>query len=248
MACGFSSLAMTQVSAPSAATRSSHGEHPPPCAQTKPQSRRRHCLMRELQVLFVLLRQRRHAHRDAGQIDALVLAQHAAVDDFAFHIVAVHIAARAARSARRRAECARRAPDFPPASGRSSRSASTCPAMSRGVMVSRWPVLSCTGIGFSAGRCGSSAPADRPECRSACSSSRETLRTISISLSFSGVGAVGKVQPGHIEPGAEQFAENIFSRTGRAQGGHYFGPAPRLRGRGFVRFHQGKTHWVPRTR
>jgi len=40
----------------------------------------------ELEVRLVLLGQRRHAHRDARQVDALVLAQHAAIDDLALHI------------------------------------------------------------------------------------------------------------------------------------------------------------------
>ena len=44
----------------------------------------------ELQVLFVFGRQRRYPYRDAGQIDALMLSQHAAVDDFAFRILSVH--------------------------------------------------------------------------------------------------------------------------------------------------------------
>ncbi len=47
-------------------------------------------LEREFQVLGVLFGQRGNAHRDAGQVDALVFAQHAAVDDLADHIVAEH--------------------------------------------------------------------------------------------------------------------------------------------------------------
>ncbi len=45
---------------------------------------------RELEVFGVFLRERGRAHRDAGKIDAFVLAQHAAVDDLADHVVADH--------------------------------------------------------------------------------------------------------------------------------------------------------------
>ena len=45
------------------------------------------------------------------------------------------------------------------------------------------------------------------------------------------MGAVGKIEPGHIEPGAHQLAENRFGVTGRAQGGHNLGPAAWLRGK-----------------
>ena len=48
-------------------------------------------LQRELKILGVLFRQRGHAHRNAGQVDALVFAQHAAVDDLADHVVALHL-------------------------------------------------------------------------------------------------------------------------------------------------------------
>ena len=47
-------------------------------------------LQRELEVLRILFGQRRHAHRNARQVDALVFAQHAAVDDLANHVGADH--------------------------------------------------------------------------------------------------------------------------------------------------------------
>ena len=43
----------------------------------------------KIEVFFVLLRQRRNLDRDAGKVDALVLAQHAAVDDLADDVFAV---------------------------------------------------------------------------------------------------------------------------------------------------------------
>jgi hypothetical protein len=45
-------------------------------------------LERELQIFGVFVGERGNAHRNAGKIDALVFAQHAAVDDFADHVVA----------------------------------------------------------------------------------------------------------------------------------------------------------------
>jgi hypothetical protein len=47
-------------------------------------------LEREFQVIGVLFRQRGNAYRNAGQVDALVLAQQAAVDDLADHVSLVH--------------------------------------------------------------------------------------------------------------------------------------------------------------
>ena len=47
-------------------------------------------LERKLEILRILFGQRRNAHRNAGQIDALVFAQHAAVDDLADHVGADH--------------------------------------------------------------------------------------------------------------------------------------------------------------
>ena len=43
---------------------------------------------REFEVFSVFLRERGRAHQDAGEIDALALAQHAAVDDVADHVIA----------------------------------------------------------------------------------------------------------------------------------------------------------------
>ncbi len=68
----------------------------------------------ELQILFVLGGQGRYPHRDARQVDALVLAQHAAVDHLALRVLPVHGHHVAAQSGRRRAGCALPAPDFPP--------------------------------------------------------------------------------------------------------------------------------------
>ena len=70
----------------------------------------------ELEVLGIFFGQRGNAHRNAGQIDALVFAQHAAVDDFADHVAAGPLRGRAARSGRRKAECASPARRFPPGS------------------------------------------------------------------------------------------------------------------------------------
>ena len=47
-------------------------------------------LERELEIFCIFFRERRRAHQDAGKIDALVLAEHAAVDDIAGHVLAVH--------------------------------------------------------------------------------------------------------------------------------------------------------------
>src|SRR6266851_5937044 len=60
------------------------------------------------------------------------------------------------------------------------------PAMSRGVMVSFCPVLSCTGMRFFNRPVRIFGPCKSPRMQIGLPSSRETLRTISISLSFSG--------------------------------------------------------------
>ena len=50
-----------------------------------------HILRREEdEVFLVLLGQCRYFHRNARQVNALVLAQHAAVDDLAHHVKAIH--------------------------------------------------------------------------------------------------------------------------------------------------------------
>ncbi len=105
------------------------------------------------------------------------------------------------------------------------------PAISRGVMVSRCPALSCTGMRFFSRPVRILGPCKSPRMQIGLPSSLETLRTISISLSFSAMGAVGKVKPGHIEAGADQLTEDRFTVTGRAKGGDNLGPAALLRGK-----------------
>ena len=51
----------------------------------------------EFKVLGVFFRERRNAHRNAGQVDALVLAQQAAVDDVADDVAVPRLHGRAAR-------------------------------------------------------------------------------------------------------------------------------------------------------
>ena len=77
----------------------------PPCAETRLRTRRTSSAVRtketaiastplfqrKFEICGVLFRQRRNAYRNAGQIDALVLAKHAAVDDFADYIAADHL-------------------------------------------------------------------------------------------------------------------------------------------------------------
>ncbi len=43
----------------------------------------------EFEILAVFFRERRDGERNAGKIDAFVLAEHAAVDDIAEHVFAV---------------------------------------------------------------------------------------------------------------------------------------------------------------
>ena len=65
------------------------------------------------------------------------------------------------------------------------------PAISRGVMVSRCPALSCTGMRFFSRPVRIFGPCKSPRIQIGLPSSLETLRTISISLSFS-AGCRGK--------------------------------------------------------
>ena len=48
-------------------------------------------LQRELQVVLVLLGQRRHLDGDTGKVDALLLAEHSAVDDLCYHVRALQL-------------------------------------------------------------------------------------------------------------------------------------------------------------
>ncbi len=60
------------------------------------------------------------------------------------------------------------------------------PRMSRGVMVSRCPAFNCTGIRFFSRPVRILGPCRSPRMQTSFPSSRDTLRTISMSLSFSG--------------------------------------------------------------
>ena len=81
MACGFSILAMTGTQHALLAHDPAHVLDVGGAERTKDSAMKStvRC-RREAQVLDVLLRHRRHAHRDAGQVDALVVADPAAVD------------------------------------------------------------------------------------------------------------------------------------------------------------------------
>src|ERR1700689_2137744 len=59
------------------------------------------------------------------------------------------------------------------------------PAISRGVMVSRWPALSCTGMRFLSRPVRIFGPCKSPRIQIGFPSSLDTLRTISMSFSFS---------------------------------------------------------------
>ena len=90
MACGFSSLAMMGTDFPNSrirlfASRMSSAERTKESA-TDIDS----VLQTELEVELVFFGQRGDRHGRAGQIDALLLSEHAAVQDFAFHIVAAN--------------------------------------------------------------------------------------------------------------------------------------------------------------
>ena len=84
------------------------------------------------------------------------------------------------------------------------------PAISRGVMVSRCPALSCTGMRFFSRPVRIFGPCKSPRMQIGLPSSRRDLAHHFDQLELFRMGAVGEVEPGHIEAGADQFAENRF--------------------------------------
>ena len=90
-ACGFSSLAMIQVSAPMRGHAVAHQGYVFRGAHERDGDGVDAVIQRELEVVGVLLSERGRAHQNAGKIDALAFAQHAAVDDVADHVIAVDL-------------------------------------------------------------------------------------------------------------------------------------------------------------
>ena len=107
------------------------------------------------------------------------------------------------------------------------------PAISRGVMVSFCPALSCTGMRFFSRPVRIFGPCRSPRMQIGLPSSLRDLAHHLDQLELFRMGAVGKVKPGHIEAGADQLAENRFVITGRAQGGDNLGPAALARREGY---------------
>ena len=69
-----------------------HQAHVLGCSHKRDCNRINAVLQCKLQILGVFLRKRWNPHKDPRQIDAFVLAEHAAVDHVARHIVAYHLA------------------------------------------------------------------------------------------------------------------------------------------------------------
>ena len=130
-ACGFSSLAITGDAAPSSsitwctmldvvgAADEGQRDHVDAVAQ------------RPAQVLGVLLAHRRHADGDAGQVDALVVADRPADDDLGDHVGLGDLGRPPARSGRRRSRSCRRAGRRPADPCTSSSTARRCPGCRR---------------------------------------------------------------------------------------------------------------------
>ena len=198
----------------------------------------------ELQVLFVLGGQRRHAHRDAGQIDALVLAQHAAVDDLALRVLPVngqHVQLNQSvgeQNARPRLQIFRQRGK---GGGDESIGAGDI-AGSNGEPLSRLKLHRDAVL--------QPAGADLGSLQIAQDTDRLAFFGRDLThhldqLELFRLGAVGEVKPGDIEAGADQFAEDRFVVTGGAKRSDNLGPAALVRGKGIARFHQGKTHSSP---
>ena len=84
MACGFSSLAMIQASDLSASKATSCTWRTSSAVRTNETAMvSTPCFDGEDEIFFVLLRERGDFDRNAGKVDALVFAEHAAVDDLA---------------------------------------------------------------------------------------------------------------------------------------------------------------------
>ena len=178
----------------------------------------------EGQVFFVLFRERGHAEHAAGQIDALMLAKHAAIDDFAFHVVAAdgqhaqldqpvaqqdpgagfyvlrQRLERGGEQIRRACDVTRRDHQLGAGLQRHRRAVFQAPGADLGAL----QVLE--------------------DADGAILFTRHPAQQLDSFGMFS-VSAVGKVQPGHVHAGAQQVAQHYFGAAGRADGADDLGPA-----------------------
>ncbi len=99
---------------------------------------------RELEIDGVFFGERGRADQDAGKIDALAFAQHAAVDDVADHVAAEDLVDAELDEAVGEQDARALFDVFSEGFERGANQRAV-PSTSRGVMVSRWPALSSTG-------------------------------------------------------------------------------------------------------
>ena len=171
------------------------------------------------QVGLVLLGHGRDADRDAGQVDALVVGDHAALD------------APSVTTLGRRRPRPPAAPTLPSSirSRSPGRDVAGQPLVRRAdpvlrrrgrrrvVMVKRSPSLEPRPGRRRTGRAGSSGPAGRRGCRRR-DRSRRGRAHVAVDLLVVGVAAVAEVQPGHVHAGVDERADALRARRRRARG------------------------------
>ncbi len=182
---------------------------------------------RKLQVFLVFFGKRWNLNRDAGKVDALVLAKHAAVHDGALHLVAVDgIHDQLDQAVGEQDACARlkvlsqRSEDGAHAlGGPFGHMRRDGDALAR-LQQDRLVVLQLGGTDLGA-----------------LQVSQDTERTPDIDRDLAHhadqvglllVRAMREVQPDHIQAGMDQLAEDIFRATGWAEGGNDLGAAQNL--------------------
>ena len=217
IACGFSILAMTGIHSFSSSMirRTSAASSPDRTNDSAIMSARRCSAQRRSSMSFSLIAG--HADGDAGQVDALVVAQYAGDLDAGLHVGAGRPRSRSAGPGRRRSGSRRRPARRRTGPCRSSSRSSWSPAMSRVVMVNSSPGADLIG-----------PSANRPSrifgpCRStrmptALPDVVGRLAHHLVDLLVVLVAAVAEVEPGDVHAGVDEFDGSFLGWTWRARG------------------------------
>ena len=196
------------------------------CGRRRAQRHRR-LLQPEFEVFAIFFRERRNGKRDARQIDALMLAQHSAIDDFADHVFAADADD----------------PQFNQAIGeQDARAGVNSRARSGNVVEIRVAVpgdvlrsdrdlrpglAGAPGCGAQAGQCGSWGLAGLAGCKWCVPSRLAARRRRWMLLGVIFMCAMGEVQARNVHAEAQQVAHGGFGVAGGADGADDLGAARR---------------------
>ena len=182
------------------------------------------------QVLLILVGHRRHAHRGSGDVDALVVGEHAALDDHARHISVGHVGDLEADLA---------VVDEDPQAGSNvtgqagirradlldvARNLTVGDGEGRALLQEHGTISESSGADLGALQVHEDAHgtllgvAGRPH--------------IAVDLLVHGVFTVAEVESGHVHPGADELSNVLGGRGGRAEGADDLGAAHGLNSQG----------------